>query len=469
MKSIRQQLKLGLLVGFSLLLGAGGMAVYFFLRTTLTRQFDAALLGQAVTMASSVKAGNSGLQFQFSDQAENGLAAPGGVSYYQLWEAEGKTPHRSRSLGTAELAADTAATTTPKYFNVTLPGNVAARGVGFRFTPMPGGIGNNSATVTDVTETLPPLALAVAADRCQLDQALNAFIAIVALTTIFMLFAAGMFVEFVLRRGLYPLDQLAEQARQIGAGSLAARFPTDTMPDELLPIGERLNDLLARLERSFIEMSEYASKVAHELRTPLSILRLKVELAGGKVSPDMADDLQAEIQQLTHVVDQSLCIAKAEQGRLKLVPRLLDLAALVAEVAEDFSLLAEEQERRVRIEPRRPQLPVSVDPKYTRQIIHNLLANALKHGQGDIVVRLAGRTQCAVTIFNRTRAEGTRHAETLGLGLRVVASLLQVQPELRSRRRQGRSYYAVRLVFPLAISGEIETNSLWAAALAANI
>lgn len=467
MKSIRQQLKLGLLVGFCILLGTGGMVVYFFMRTTLTRQFDAALLGQAVTMASSVKLDGARLDYQFSDQAENALAAPGGVGYYQLWEIEGNLRRRSRSLGAAALPADAGETTIPKFFNVLLPGNVAARGVGFRFTPMPAT--DTFTAPAEPDEVLATFALAVAADRSRLDQALNAFIAIVAVTTILMLFAAGMFVDFVLRRGLYPLDQLAEQARQIGAGSLAARFPTDTMPDELVPIGERLNDLLARLERSFIEMSEYASKVAHELRTPLAILRLKVEQAGGKVTPDMADDLQAEIQQLTHVVDQSLFIAKAEQGRLKLSPRPLDLAALVAEVAEDFSLLAEEQERRVRIEKRRPQLPVNVDPKYTRQIIHNLLSNALKHGQSDIRLRLAGQQHCVVTIFNRTRPEAAPAVETLGLGLRVVDSLLQLQPELRSRRRASRSYYAVRLVFPLATKGETQASSLQAAALAANI
>ena len=194
-----------------------------------------------------------------------------------------------------------------------------------------------------------------------------------------------------------------------------------------------------------------------------------MEQAGGKVTPDMADDLQAEIQQLTHVVDQSLFIAKAEQGRLKLSPRRLDLAQTVAEVAEDFSLLAEAQQRRVVIKKLRAQLPVNADPKYTRQIIHNLLSNALKHGQGDIVLKLAGRQGCAVTIFNRARPESAAHPETLGLGLRVVDSLLQLQPELRSRRRQGRNYYVVRLVFPMVAGGEMQNDRLQAAALAANI
>ncbi len=465
MKSIRQLLSLGLLAGFALLLGTGALVLYFFMRTALLGQFDAALLGQAVTMASSVKVDNAGLNYQFSDQAENGLAPPGGVGYYQLWAVDGKLARRSRSLGESRLPEEFSQATTPQFFNLTLAGKVAGRGVGFRFTAVPETSPGDSARGRD--EAAVTLGLVVAADRSQLDQTLNTFLAIVAVTTILTLFATGMFVDFVLRRGLFPLDQLAEQARQIGAGSLAARFPTAGMPEELSPIGERLNDLLARLERSFIEMSEYASKVAHELRTPLAILRLKVELAGGKIAPDLADELQTEIQQLAHVVDQSLFIAKAEQGRLKLSPQQLDLAQLVAEVAEDFSLLAQEQQRRVVIQPRRAQLPVFADPKYTRQIIHNLLTNSLKHGQGDIVVRFTGRQHCAVAIFNRTRQAAA--PETLGLGLRVVDSLLALQPPIRSCRRAGRKYFAVRLVFPAASAETIAQNRLQAAALAANI
>ena len=261
MKSIRQQLTLGLLVGFSLLLGAGGLAIYLFMRTALTQQFDAALLGQAVTMASSVRLDHGRLDYQFSDQAENGLAPPGGVGYYQLWAAGGDELRRARSLGNARLLAAYCRSTTPRFFNIILPGKVVVRGVGFQFTPMleaeAGGVSGGQ------EEAVVSLGLAVAADRSRLDQALNTFIAIVAVTTILMLFAAGIFVDFMLRRGLFPLEQLADQARQIGAGSLAARFPIAGLPDELVPIGERLNDLLARLERSFIEMSEYASKVAH--------------------------------------------------------------------------------------------------------------------------------------------------------------------------------------------------------------
>jgi K+-sensing histidine kinase KdpD len=210
-------------------------------------------------------------------------------------------------------------------------------------------------------------------------------------------------------------------------------------------------------------MSEYAAKVAHELRTPLAILRLKVEQAGDRIPPELAEQLQAELHQLTHVVDQSLLIAKAEQGRLKLQPRELDLAQLVLDVAEDFTLLAQEAGRTVRLVALNGGV-VLTDPKYTKQMLHNLLTNAFKHGQGDIRVKLTRRqNRLVLTIANWLRAPNAPNPEALGLGLRVVETLLSLQPNVKCLRRRNPRGYAVRLSFPATA-----VTRLTSAPLAAN-
>jgi signal transduction histidine kinase len=221
------------------------------------------------------------------------------------------------------------------------------------------------------------------------------------------------------------------------------------MPDELAPICDGLNQLLARLQNSFTEINHYAGKVAHELRTPLAILRLKIEQAGDRIAPELAEELQAELHQLSHVVDQSLFIARAEQGRIKAQPQTFDLAELVADVAEDFSLVASEGSRRVRLETDGQPVPVFADPKYVRQIIHNLLANAWKHGRGDIWLRLQrGRLGGGtLAILNQIQPRAAAAEGTLGLGLRVVDSLLALQPAMKCHRRAGKKYYAARLRF----------------------
>lgn len=252
------------------------------------------------------------------------------------------------------------------------------------------------------------------------------------------------------QKSVKPIARLNHQLAAIRAPDLSRRIELPEMDAEFRDLVRHINELLARLEFSFNDMSEYAAKVAHELRTPLAILRLKVEQAGQQLPPEFAEELQTELHQLTHVVDQSLLIAKAEQGRLVLNPRAFDLAALVEDAAGDFSLLAREENREMHLR-QSPPAQVTADPKYTKQIIHSLLANALKHGQGEIRVTLRNSNEhCLLTIANRLRTRPADQADSLGLGLRVVDTLIEMQPSLKCLRRSVFDCYSVRIRFPAA-------------------
>jgi len=254
----------------------------------------------------------------------------------------------------------------------------------------------------------------------------------------------------LVNRSLKPISRLNNQLRDIRASNLAARIDLPEADKEFRSLVHNINELLARLDQDYTEMSEYAAKVAHELRTPLAILRLKVEQAGYTVPPEFAEQLQAELHQLAHIVDQSLLIAKAEQGRMVLQTRVFDLSQLLADVAEDFKLLAQEEDRAVRLLPMKPS-PICADPKHVRQILHNLFTNALKHGAGNIRVRLSPRGGIFVLLItNGRRSRNLPKPEALGLGLRVVDTLLGLQQDITCRRRLGQMEYAVRLTFAAA-------------------
>jgi signal transduction histidine kinase len=205
-------------------------------------------------------------------------------------------------------------------------------------------------------------------------------------------------------------------------------------------------------------MNNYAAKVAHELRTPLAILRLKVEHAGHSIAPELAEELHAELHRLAYVVDQSLLIARAEHGRLNLQRTPCDLRGVVSDILEDFKLLARDQNRQLKFVSPSGVLVVA-DQRHLRQMIHNLLTNALKHGQGDFTVRIkASVTRPSVAVVNRVEWCPVNVEHTLGLGLRVVQVLLHLDPNVRFRHRRGNSYYAVRLSFPAA-TGRVALNS----------
>jgi signal transduction histidine kinase len=250
------------------------------------------------------------------------------------------------------------------------------------------------------------------------------------------------------RQSLRPIASVNRQLQAKNPGNLGEPISLPELDDEFRDLLRQLNELLARLDASFSAMNNYAAKVAHELRTPLAIMRLKVEQAGERINPELADELEGELHRLTHVVEQSLLIARAEQGRVMAMRSVFNFSAAMIEVVEDFQLLAAEQDRQFTLKST-GEFWVSADPRHVRQIAHNLLTNALKHGSGNLTVRIKRSGKFAVLLVGN-RANGTTTPEpTLGLGLRVVSALLGLEPEMSLQRRHGAQYHVARLLVPL--------------------
>ncbi|KAB2674820.1 MAG: HAMP domain-containing protein [Verrucomicrobia bacterium] len=254
---------------------------------------------------------------------------------------------------------------------------------------------------------------------------------------------------WIARKSLSPIGSLNTQLMAVSTRNLDRRVELAEADEQFRDLVRHLNDMLGRLRTSFGEMSEYAARVAHELRTPLTILRLKVEQSDGRIDPELAEELHGELHRLTHVVDQSLLIAKADQGRLQWDRRAVDIAALLDDLIRDFRLLAAEEKRELRLEQPGGSCWVNVDPRYGKQILHSLLTNSLVHGRGPICIRLrvAGQ-RVRLTILNQVR-HTTPAGHTLGLGLRVVRALVALPGNLGFRQRQGRVWHLSRLELPL--------------------
>jgi len=250
------------------------------------------------------------------------------------------------------------------------------------------------------------------------------------------------------RQSLRPIANVNRQLQSKNPGNLGEPISLPELDYEFRDLVRQLNDLLARLDDSFEEMNNYAAKVAHELRTPLAILRLKVEQAGERIAPELADELEGELHRLTHVVDQSLLIARAEQGRVMAMRSVFNLSVAVAEVVEDFNCSPPSRNREFTLKSV-PECWVSADPRHVRQITHTLLTNALKHGGGNLTVRVKRNGKFAAVIVSNGASRTDTAEPTLGLGLRVVAALLRLEPEMKLQRRHGVDYHVARLLVPL--------------------
>ncbi|MGH9262797.1 MAG: sensor histidine kinase, partial [Acidimicrobiales bacterium] len=206
---------------------------------------------------------------------------------------------------------------------------------------------------------------------------------------------------------LAPLDRITTEVREITDGrSLHRRLPIPMVKDEFGRLSETLNQMLARLEASFAALRRFTADASHELKTPLTVLRAGVERAvtSPRTPPDllplMEETLQ-EINRMTELVDALLTLARADEGRAELHREAVDLRVIVEEAQETGELLAERSG--VTIDVATPAHPVvlAVDRSRVRQLILNLVENAVKYTPrgGSVSVRLtAGDGRVALSV-----------------------------------------------------------------------
>jgi len=266
---------------------------------------------------------------------------------------------------------------------------------------------------------------------------------------------AALLIWLIVGYGLRPIRGLARAVRSREAGDLAP-IELVGVPRELTPLTLSTNDLLQRLQASFGREKRFAADAAHELRTPISTLKVQVhnllrELGsadGDKETGDMvasAEELRAGIDAMGHLVEQILVLNRTapDQYLLQFVP--VDLHALVKEVVsvEYDQILRKEQN----FELVGASTMVLGDTTALRSLVQNLLGNASKYTPRGGSIRIAieeGGVPALVIedsgpgipethherVFDRFyRLDGDRHASGVsgsGLGLAIVKHIVEM-------------------------------------------
>jgi len=187
---------------------------------------------------------------------------------------------------------------------------------------------------------------------------------------------------FLAGRILTPLQHITQRARTISTDNLAERLTITNPDDELGQLGAVLNDAFARLDEAFTRLKRFTQDAAHELRTPLAVLRSVGEV--GLQEPrdtaayrDVIGSMLEEVDRLGRLVDGLLTLARAESGNLSVPKRPEDLLALSQEVVECLRVLAEEKNQRLTFSAE-TSLIADIDRDTVRLALMNLIANAIR-------------------------------------------------------------------------------------------
>ncbi|MGH7582760.1 MAG: sensor histidine kinase [Gemmatimonadales bacterium] len=200
-----------------------------------------------------------------------------------------------------------------------------------------------------------------------------------------ILVASGSLGYWLAGRALRPVDTMIAELDAIQDGTaLHRRLPLPPGEDELRRLAQKLNDMLARVERSFVALRRFTADASHELKTPLMVLRAGVERAlTHPQTPDeivsTLDETLRQINQMSELVTNLLTLARADEGRGNLALADTDITALVAEAAETAEILGDSRQIAVRVEvPPRPVM-LAVDANRIRLLLMNLATNAVKY------------------------------------------------------------------------------------------
>lgn len=234
--------------------------------------------------------------------------------------------------------------------------------------------------------------LQVGASLDPMDAVLKRYLDLLLLRAVPSLFLTLIAAWWMARRALAPLTTLATEARHVKIGTLDRRLPTRGTNDQLDEVAVAFNETLAHLEESVGEMRQFSSALAHELRTPLAVLRGEMELALLRSGSELEWRTSAasqieEIDKLTRMVNQLLTLARAESGEIPLARDGVDLGVLAATVTEQLEPVAQAKDLNLHCVVHHA-VTVTGDSGWLERLLLNLLDNAIKYtpSGGDIRV-----------------------------------------------------------------------------------
>ena len=186
----------------------------------------------------------------------------------------------------------------------------------------------------------------------------------------------------LLRRFVDPLADVIFAAREMAQGKLNTRIVIDKGPQELRTLSDSFNEMASSLERNDRERREMLADIAHELRTPLSVIRGRLEGIVDGIYSDNGSEVSMALEQtyvLQRLVDDLRLLTLAETRQLVFDKRDVNVANVINSIIDMFSAEAAEKNISLSFSEQNGKLSAHVDPQRFEQVISNLVGNAIRY------------------------------------------------------------------------------------------
>jgi signal transduction histidine kinase len=258
----------------------------------------------------------------------------------------------------------------------------------------------------------------------------------------------------IFRRAVRPLVEASNHAGRISPTRTDIRLPAESIPDEVRPLVLAVNKAFDRLEEGFRRERNFTADAAHELRTPLAILRSRIETL---MDSNTARPLLRDVDGMSRVVSQMLDAAELDTLVVDISERA-DLQSICAEVVESIAPLAFKQEKGVGLTGCDGPVLIRGNAEMVQRAVRNLVENALNHTPRGTEVEVAVDASGTVSvldqgsgvppadrerIFERFWRSPTRRSSGAGLGLSIVKRIVQAHGgalEVRHRSTGGAEF-----------------------------
>ncbi len=212
---------------------------------------------------------------------------------------------------------------------------------------------------------------------------------VLAPVVLFVAFSGGWLMAGMILR---PIRQISSMANRITVQNLNERIPERKVDDELGTLITTMNGMISRLQASFEEMRQFSMNVAHELKTPLTIMKGESELALARsLSREEMQELITtyleETVRMSHIIDDLLTLAKADAGQIAVQREPVQLDAIIRDLYEDAIVLAAPKAIAVEL-AKAESAVVAGDAARLRQLFRILLSNAVQYSDAGGYIRI---------------------------------------------------------------------------------